>query len=187
MKKIALFSKKTNLFYKLMPTGDWPTICLGSVPMHKLPSPKKDTQRKIGFLRPYGVVLDTCAGLGYTAILSSSKVKKVITFEKDENVLFLVRLNPFSKGLFKAKNIELKEEDVIEGIKKFKGNYFDCILHDPPTFKLSPSLYSESFYIQLFRVLKIKGKLFHYTPLYKIKRGYDFPAKVKGNLKKSWF
>jgi len=184
---LAYFSDATNRFYKLTPTSDWPTLSIGSVPMHKLSSPKNDTEKKISLIKPFGLVLDTCMGLGYSAIAASRSAKNVITFEKDENVYDLAKLNPLSEVLFSSKNIEIRKEDVSKGIKTFADNHFDCIIHDPPTFKLAPELFSESFYKELYRVLKKGGKLFHYTPLYKISQGYDFPSKIEKKLKKTGF
>jgi hypothetical protein len=183
---LAYFSDDTNRFYKLTPTNDWPTLSIGSVPMHKLNSPKKDTENKINMLKPYGLVLDTCMGLGYSAILASQNAK-VITFEKDENVYNLAKLNPISEELFSSRNIEVKSGDISSAIKEFSENHFDCITHDPPTFKLAPELFTEAFYNELYRVLKEKGRLFHYTPLYKISQGYDFPSKIEKKLKKTGF
>lgn len=187
IRKITFFSFSTNRFYKLIPTKDWPSFSIGSVPMHRLDSPYKDTLDKIKFLNPKGLVLDTCTGLGYTAILSSQKAKKVFTFEKDNWVLKLARINPLSKTLFSSSNIVLKAADITEEICKFKDNYFDAIIHDPPTFTLAGELYSSLFYQQLYRVLKRGRRLFHYTPLYKINRGWDFPSRIKGKLKKAGF
>lgn len=187
VRKVTFFSDITNKFYKLVPTLDWPTIAISSTPMHRRKSPKKDTQNKINFLSPRGDVLDTCMGLGYTAILAARKVEKVITFEKDENVYNMARLNPLSQELFIAKNIKISRGDVALGIKKLEDSRFDCIIHDPPTFKMAGELFSQDFYAQLKRVLKLKGKLFHYTPLYKIKQGVDFPGQVKKRLKRVGF
>jgi len=179
---IAYFSETTNKFYKLTPTNDWPTISISSVPMHKLSSPKKDTEGKIELLKPYGLVLDTCMGLGYSAIMAANLAQRVITFEKDENVLLVAKQNPLSQALFSKENIEVRLKDISEAIKEFKDGYFDCITHDPPTFKLAPELFGAAFYKELYRVLKPKGRLFHYTPLYKISQGYDFPSKIKKKL-----
>ena len=187
LEPISYFSQSTNLYYKLVPTSDWPTIALGSVPMHRVKSPKQDTLNKISFLKPYGFILDTCMGLGYTAITASKKGKKVITFERDEIVYEIAQLNPYSKELFSSLNIEISQQDITKNIESFDDDYFDCIIHDPPTFKLSPELYSSRFYKELLRILKPKGKLFHYTPFYKVKKGYDFPSKIKGNLKEVGF
>lgn len=187
VRKVYFFSDLTNRFYKLVPTLDWPTISISSVPMHSLASPKKYTQNKIDLIKPYGYVLDTCMGLGYTAILASKIARKVVTFEKDDNVYVLAELNPLSKELFLAQNIEIRRNDVFEGIKGLDSDCFDCIIHDPPTFKLAGELFSQDFYFSLKRVLKKGGRLFHYTPLYKIKQGFDFPSKVKKRLKIAGF
>ncbi|MFA6281839.1 MAG: MnmC family methyltransferase [Candidatus Omnitrophota bacterium] len=184
---IAYFSEITNKFYKLTPTDDWPTISISSVPMHKLSSPKKDTEGKMELLKPYGLVLDTCMGPGYSAIMAANSAKKVITFEKDENILVIAKQNPLSAALFSKENIEVRMKDVSEGIKEFSGGYFDCITHDPPTFKLAPELFGTPFYKELYRVLKEKGRLFHYTPLYKVSHGYDFPSKIKKKLIETGF
>jgi len=181
--KIAFFSEHTNRFYKLMPTADWPTIAIGSVPMHKRASPQADSMRKIALLKPQGAVLDTCMGCGYTAILAAETAKKVITFEKDEVIMQLARLNPCSQALFRRTNIEIRHSDISAAINELPDIFFDCIMHDPPTFTLAPELFNEAFYQQLFRVLKSNGRLFHYAPLYKVKQGFDFPASVQKKLK----
>ena len=187
---IAFFSSSTNKFYKLIPTRDWPSVAIGSVPMHKVKgiSPKEDTKNKIKLINPKGITLDTCMGLGYTAIMASLASKKVYTFELDENIHFIAKLNPLSRGLFKkSNNIIVKRGDISRHIYKFKDGFFDCIIHDPPTFKLAPALYSQEFYRELQRVLRRGGRFFHYTPLYGIKRGQFFPAKIKKNLTKTGF
>lgn len=184
---LAFFSEETNRFYKLTPTNDWPTLSIGSVPMHRVNSPRQDTIDKIAFLEPIGLVLDTCMGLGYTAILASKQAKEVITFEKDKNVYDLTKINPLSRELFCSKNIEIIQKDIVKSVEDFNSNYFDCIIHDPPTFKLAPELFSQLFYSELYRILKKNGKIFHYTPLYKISHGYDFPSKIKKNLSKTGF
>jgi hypothetical protein len=183
---ISFFSNKTKKLYKLVPSQDWPTISISSVPMHNLLSPREDSQAKIKLLKPFGCVLDSCMGLGYTAILAAACSEKVDTFEKDENVYRVAKINPLSRGLFNQDKITIYRKDIFEYIENFKSLY-DCIIHDPPTFKLAPGLFSEEFYFKLKTALKKGGKLFHYTPLYKIKRGYNFPAKIKGKLKKAGF
>jgi predicted methyltransferase len=183
------FSKSSQRTYKLLPTVDWPTIVIGSVPMHRISrmSPRQDSFKKIALLKPQGLVLDTCMGLGYTAILAALQSKRVYTFEIDKDVYFMAKRNPLSRDLFKRSNIEIKQKDISQYIKKFDDNFFDCIIHDPPTFKISPLLYSVSFYEQLYRVLKRAGKMFHYTPFYGIRRGIDFPSRIKAKLKEAKF
>ena len=173
VKKVAFFSEETNLYYKLEPTSSWPTFKISATPMHRHIhiSPKKDTETKIKTLAPIkGKVLDTCTGLGYTAILSSRHATRVHTFEKDKNALFIASYNPYSRELFSKKNIVIHKEDVFLGIHPFHSSFFDRIIHDPPTFKRSPMLYSLDFYNELYRVLKKRGILYHYCP---------FPGKTK--------
>jgi uncharacterized protein len=184
---LAFFAQETNTFYKLIPTADWPSVAIGSVPMHSKLSPKQDSYNKIKLIVPYGVVLDTCMGLGYTAILSAHTAKMVHTYEKDENVHLLATHNPWSSELFTRVNIEIRRFDIAQKIATLETQYYDCIIHDPPTFTLAPQLYSAAFYQECFRVLKGTGKMFHYTPFYKVKRGYDFPGKIRENLIKAGF
>ena len=184
---LAFFSEDTHRFYKLIPTQDWPSLAIGSVPMHRISSPYRDTQEKINLLKPYGVALDTCAGLGYTSILAAAQCREVFTFEVDRNVLFLARHNPYSQRLFSQTNIKLKRADIVTSIRMFKDEYFDCIIHDPPTFRLAPQLYNSTFYEHLRSLLKKGARLYHYLPLWGIRRGRNFPSQVKGNLKKVGF
>lgn len=164
--KIQLFSNQTNKFYKLVPTKDAPTLEISGIRMHvtKEMTPIEDTERKIGSIMPIkGFVLDTCMGLGYTAIAASKFADFVFTCEKDENVIEMARLNPWSKELFNNKKISVLKTDIFEEIKIFKSSMFDIIIHDPPRLSLASELYSLEFYKQIYRVLKHNGKLYHYT------------------------
>jgi len=183
----AFFSSDTNRFYKLLPTSDWPTVLVSSTPMHRVSSPYKDSLRKIQLLKPYGTVLDTCMGLGYTAILAAEKAEKVVTFEVDKNIILLAKINPLSEALFTHPKVKIYFKDVYKYVERFSSDSFDAIIHDPPTFKLAPSLYEERFYRNLFSVLRKKGRLYHYLPLWGIKRGKDFPRKIKEKLEKTGF
>lgn len=176
LKSIDFFGENTKLVYKLKPTKDWPTLTLSSVPMHrfKTVSPKTSAQLMTGEILPIrGKVLDTCCGLGYTSILSAQKetCDEAVVFEIDENVLRIAEYNPYSKELFTNKKIKLHQESVFSGIKKLQSNYFDKILHDPPTISFAKELYSDEFYRELFRVIKKGGILYHYCPN---------PGKTKG-------
>ena len=186
--KIQTFSRETNKHYKLVPTKDWPTITISGVPMHQKTriTPRQDTIEKTSF-KINGKILDTCTGLGYTAILASKKAEKVITIEHDDNVLEITKLNPYSKELFTSKNIELKRGDIRDIIKRFKKNEFDFIIHDPPTFKLAGELYGREFYRQLYRVLKVNGELFHYTGRGGVSKGRSFIDEVIIRLKEVGF
>ncbi len=187
---ISVFSEDTNNYYKLVPAKDWPTIEISGIRMHvtKTMSPKEDTVKKISFVSPCtGIVLDTCTGLGYTAIMAAKTAEIVHTFERDSNVIELEKINPWSTGLFENKKIIRHHEDVFFGIKKFEKNYFDRIIHDPPRQALSNMLYSQDFYNELFRVIKKSGKLFHYTGDPGSKRGLDIRAGIIKRLSNSGF
>ena len=166
--EVKFFDEKTKKFYKLVPTSTWPTLEISGIHMHRIKEvdPKTDSELKIKALgKIYGEILDVCTGLGYTAILAARRksVKKVVTIEIDENVIKIARQNEFSKELFENPKIELIIGDAFEVIRKFEDESFDFIIHDPPRFSLAPQLYSQEFYIQLFRVLKKRGRMFHYT------------------------
>lgn len=163
--KIQLFSEQTDKFYKLVPTKDAPTLEISGIRMHvtKDFTPIEDTKKKIESISPIkGIVLDTCMGLGYTAILASKTADFVMTFEKDENVIEMAQLNPWSKEVFNNKKISIVKSSIFDEIKVLKSNMFDSIIHDPPRLSLATELYSLEFYKQLYRVLKNNGKIYHY-------------------------
>ena len=108
-------------------------------------------------------VLDTCMGLGYTAIQAAKKAKKVYTYELSEAVLKLAQLNPFSKELFEMKHVVVGQGSCFEKIKELPDNSIDVIIHDPPRFSHAPELYSSEFYKEIKRVLRPGGRLFHYV------------------------
>ncbi len=61
-------------------------------------------------------------------------------------------------------------------------------LHDPPRFGIAGELYSQAFYDQLARVLRRKGKLFHYTGSpNKLTSGRDVPNEVATRLRRAGF
>ncbi|NMA44298.1 MAG: methyltransferase [Candidatus Diapherotrites archaeon] len=188
---VELFSKESNLYYKLRPTKDWPTLMLSSVPMHRFitSTPKLDTESKINSIKPIkGKVLDTCCGLGYTAImLAKNGAESVTCFEKDPFVLDICKYNPYSLELFTNKKITLINENVFQGIKKLESETFDRIIHDPPTISFAKELYSVEFYKELHRVLKKDGKLYHYAPNPKKTKGAEFWKTMIKILKNAGF
>ena len=189
--RIAFFSEKTRKYYKLLPTGEAPTIEISGIRMHQVKNlkPMMDTKLKVNLLRPKGVVLDTCTGLGYTAITITKKrkVKKVITVEKDENILNIASYNPWSWELFNNEKIELVSGDIMNVVKKFKRNSFDSILHDPPSFKIAGELYSIKLYEEFYRILRPKGRLFHYVGRPGHKSGKHIVENVRKRLIKAGF
>ena len=100
------------------------------------------------------------------------RVNRVITIERDENVVEIAKMNEASAELFNNPKIERRIGDSAIEITKFSNEYFDTIIHDPPTFTISPDLYTEKFYSEAFRVLKRGGRLWHYCPA---------PGKLKGD------
>jgi predicted methyltransferase len=153
-------------FYKLVPTIP-PTIEINGIRMHRTKevNPLQDTRNKVNAVDPREgeAVLDTCMGLGYTAIEASRRGAYVITIEKDPNVLELARINPWSRELFTGGKVQVIQGDAFEVVKKFKEGSFDVVIHDPPRFSLAGELYSGEFYRELFRVLRPGGRLFHYV------------------------
>jgi len=189
------FSAETNKFYQLLQTETVPVLRISGVPMQRFihVDPLRDAKLKIEAVKPKGIVLDVGTGLGYTAIECAKlrKVKKVITIEKDRNVLRMARLNYASNKLFSEKKIKIIVGDAKEKVKEFRENFFDCIINDPPTFKLAPELYSLDFYSELYRVLKKGGRLWHYSPMpgkaKDVKKSERFAKKIMNNLKKVGF
>lgn len=154
-------------YYKLVPTEGAPTIEISGVQMHRTKDcePFLDAQQKVSeVVRKHNVVLDTCGGLGYTAIWSRRLgADRVISVEVDEKVRTVRRDNPWSSEIFNDSQIELIDSDVFAYVNSAQSNYFDSILHDPPRFSLAGELYGREFYRQLHRIIKSGGRLFHYT------------------------
>ncbi len=165
IEKIQFFSEAINRFYSLYPTKSAPTMLVAGFPMHRIKNtnPHKDTQSKIKAIAPIGgEVLDTTMGLGYTATMAAKTAVHLTTIELDSTVTEVCRLNPWSQGLFNSPNITRLIGDAFDVVEELEDGRFDCILHDPPTFKLAGHLYSTDFYREIIRVLKPDGKLFHY-------------------------
>ena len=84
--------------------------------------------------------------------------------------------------------LELQQGDVSEKIADLPNELFDAVLHDPPRFGIAGELYSQVFYDHLARVLKRKGKLFHYTGApNKVNAGRDVPNEVAKRLRRAGF
>ncbi len=159
------FSDLTGRVYGLMPTEAAPTMLISGLPMHRIKgtNPHKDTLAKIKAISPItGRVLDTCTGLGYTAIEAAKTAEHVITVELDLTAQEMARVNPWSRSLFDNPKIEQIIGDAFEIVTSFDDGDFHVILHDPPMLSLAGELYSGEFYAECFRVLRRDGKLFHY-------------------------
>ena len=176
---------------KLVPT-EWgpPTFEIDGIKM--LPtaqvSPYADAGRKVGLIQPRGkVILDCCGGLGYfSAWCLQAQAKQVISYEKNPDVIWLRSLNPWSPVMDSA--LTLTQGDIAEQIVMLPDESIDGILHDPPRFGIAGELYSRVFYEQLARVLRRKGKLFHYTGTpNKLTSGRDVPNEVAKRLRQAGF
>jgi predicted methyltransferase len=176
---------------KLVPT-DWgpPTFEIDGIKM--LPtarvSPWEDAQRKVALVQPQGRrVLDTCGGLGYfAACCLEAGATRVLSFEKNPDVLWLRTINPWSPqpGVV----LQLVEGDVVAQIRTLQSASFDAVLHDPPRFGTAGELYSADFYAELARVLVPRGRLFHYTGTpNRLTTGRDVPQEVTRRLRATGF
>jgi hypothetical protein len=176
---------------KLVPT-DWgpPTFEIDGIKM--LPtaqvSPYADAERKVDLIQPRGkVILDTCGGLGYFAAWCLQRqAAQVLSFEKNPDVIWLRSLNPWSPVV--GAGLTLTHGDIAEKIAMLPSASVDAILHDPPRFGIAGELYSQVFYDHLARVLKRKGKLFHYTGApNKLTSGRDVANEVAKRLRSAGF
>ena len=189
-------SRYAGSLIKLVPTA-WgaPTFEIDGIKM--LPSaqesPLDDARRKVALVQPRGkTVLDTCGGLGYfAACCLEAGVAKIQSYEKNDSVLWLRTLNPWSPDPDAAESggrLQLAHADVSQAIAALPDASFDALLHDPPRFGIAGELYSQAFYDQLARVLRRGGSLFHYTGTpNKLTSGRDVPREVAKRLEKAGF
>lgn len=191
IQRLAFFNDNRYYKLKLVEENTAPTLEISGIHMHRISgiTPWQDTLIKIRLakIRPGCKVLDVCTGLGYTAIASILKgANKVISIEKDPNVLRIAQYNPWSWELANEK-ITILLSDATKVIKYFDDNEFDRIIHDPPHIALAGELYSLGFYEELYRVLKRGGILFHYTGRPGHTRGLDVAKGVAQRLTKVGF
>jgi len=180
---------------KLVPT-EWgpPTFEIDGIKM--LPtarvSPFEDAARKVRLIEPRGkAILDTCGGLGYFAIWCLREgAHRVQSYEKNPDVLWLRRLNPWSPegGDEADARLTIENADVAARIGELASASFEAVLHDPPRFGIAGELYSQAFYDELARVLKPRGRLFHYTGTpNRLTSGRDVPNEVANRLRRAGF
>ena len=146
--------------------GGAPTMMAAGFPMHRIKGidPMRDTELKVKAISPvFGEALDTCTGLGYTAIAMARTASKVMTIELDPAVHEICRRNPWSQELFTNPRIERVIGDAFEVVAGMPDESFARIVHDPPTMQLAGELYSGEMYRNLYRVLKRGGRMFHYV------------------------
>lgn len=186
-------SRYSSSLIKLVPT-EWgaPTFEIDGVKM--LPtaqiSPYEDAMRKVALVQPRGkTILDTCGGLGYFAdCCLKADAAQIRSYEKNPDVIWLRTLNPWSPPTGADDRCTLIEGDVLEYIAALPDASFDAALHDPPRFGLAGELYSQAFYDHLARLLRRRGKLFHYTGTpNKLTSGRDVPNEVARRLQRAGF
>ncbi|NOX33348.1 MAG: hypothetical protein GXP56_06365 [Deltaproteobacteria bacterium] len=158
---------RSNGYYKLVPTTSAPTLEINGIKMHRSKDidPLTDARLKTQLVvTPGDIVLDTCGGLGYSALFAlKAGAKKVISTEKSPAVIKIRNLNPWLKP-DTDKRLELIHTDIIHEIDRFEDGIFNSVIHDPPRFtSATGDLYGKKFYAALFRVMASPSKLFHYT------------------------
>lgn len=186
--KLALFDRH---FYKLKLYNRVPILEIDGLRMQLV----KDFKSPLEYsqivadklqIKNDDIVLDTCMGLGYTAIAASKKAKTVITCELSAAVLQLAKWNPYSTDLFSSK-IKINQCSVSSIITGIKDKFFDIIIHDPPRFSHAPDLYSSQFYRELYRVSKHKARLFHYVGSLGKEKGRKIEKEVEQRLIQTGF
>ncbi len=154
-------------FYKLAKTMGAPTLEIDGIRMHRTKgtTPDRDALDKLSILGLNGgYVLDTCMGLGYTAIQALERgAEQVISVEYEPNVIRIAQLNPWSMKLFNEPEIHKIIGDINHVIDALPPHRFDYIIHDPPRHDRAGHLYGQEFYQKLARAMKPGGRMFHYT------------------------
>jgi len=176
--------------YKLVPTPGAPALVVDGVLMHRMTgtTPEKDAAGKVRAVGLRGGrVLDTCAGLGYSAIAAARRADFVLALEYDPGVVAVARANPASAALFTDPAIHLVLADAVELLPALPDACFSHVLHDPPTLARAGDLYSGAFYRELHRVLKWGGTLFHYVGAPGRGRGRDVASGVARRLNDAGF
>jgi len=187
--KVLQFFDKGN-FYKLKYIGDTaPTLEINGIHMHRIKgiTPWEDSAIKVKLLniRRYDRVLDLCTGLGYTAIQAFRRHPlKIITVEKDINVLRIAEYNPWSRDLA---NIPIILSDIRESLEEIRKGYFNKIIYDPPSFRIAEELYSLDIYKLIYSILPNKGLLFHYVGYVGSLSHKSIVNKIKSRCKQAGF
>lgn len=182
---------RTDGYVKLVPTGGAPTVEIDGIKMHRSKDidPFADARAKVRAVVHRGQrVLDTCGGLGYTAIWAVRRgARQVLTIEPNRSIVALRDLNPWSAD-FVDPRIEAVAASAEEYMKGLPPESVDALIHDPPRFSLAPELYGVAFYHELYRVLRFGGQLYHYTGApYRVRRGDRFVAATVKRLRAAGF
>jgi len=182
LEKVQFFAQDTNSLYKLVPTSYRPILQISGTSMHK-----KQFVERIEHDKLIGKILDSGTGLGYTTIIAAKTAEEIITIEIDKNVMEIAKYNPYSQELFSDKKIKRISGNIVQKITKFKDREFDFIIFDAGTPRSSDDFFSLKNYQQAYRVLKEKGKLYHYLPKHQITKGRDFGGEAIARMEKAGF
>ncbi|WP_299979132.1 hypothetical protein [Desulfobacula sp.] len=183
---------RSDGYYKLVPTQSAPTLEINGIKMHRSKDidPLTDAKLKTRLVvTTNDQVLDTCGGLGYSAIFAlKAGAKKIISTEKSPAVIKIRNLNPWLKK-YADKRLELIHTDITREIDRFENGMFNSVIHDPPRFtSATGDLYGRKFYDALFRIMTSRSKLFHYTGSpKKIKTKNKFIKNTMKRLEQSGF
>ncbi len=154
-------------YYRLVDTGEAPTLEVDGIRMHRTKgtTPLKDAELKASLVGPRGKrVLDTCLGLGYTALKALEKgAEYVVSLELSAAVLHLARLNPWTRMLWETPSHHTLLGDAYHILDALPPNHFTAIIHDPPRMSHAGHLYGADFYEKLARVAAPRCQLYHYT------------------------
>lgn len=183
---------RSDGYYKLVPTAGAPTLEINGIKMHRSKDidPLTDAKLKTQLVvAPGDQVLDTCGGLGYSAVFAlKAGAKKVVSTEKNQAVILLRQCNPWLKK-YADQRLVLIHGDITREIDTFETGSFQSVIHDPPRFtSATGDLYGKKFYAELFRVMAPGSKVFHYTGSpKKIKTQDTFIKNTMKRLERSGF
>jgi len=165
--KPVAIERRGRYYYKLMATDSAPTLEISGIKMHRTEGccPYAQAEAIVrAVVRPGDRVLDSCGGLGYTAMWAARLgADRVVSIENDLDVLAMARLNPWSEEYFFDSRIDVIPEDVTQYLSGEPSGSSDSIVHDPPHISRAGELYGRDFYFELSRGLSATGKLYHYV------------------------
>ncbi len=168
LKPLILYTRSGVIRLRGVKTRYSTTVEINGIHMHRIVGVTPFTDSLLKILRlgvkPGFTVLDTCMGLGYTAINAAMRgARRVYTVEINEAILWLAQRNPWSWPLEQNRNITIILGDTRKVIEYFRDETFHVIIHDPPSILIAGDLYSASLYQEFYRVLRKRGRLLHYV------------------------
>ena len=189
--RLEVLEVRVDGYYKLVPTDQAPLLEISGVKMHisKGINPFESAgQMAAQVVKKGDRVLDTCSGLGYAASAALQLgAREVVSVERSATVMELRKKNPWSQRIFGA-DIQLVHADVDDYIRELAADSFDSVIHDPPRISLAGELYGERFYREIYRVLRRRGALFHYTGNpHLLKHGASFIDHAAQRLREAGF